>query len=359
MASDVNLNELYKCIMSRCGVCQASCPVYSTTSFVLDSMRGKLAIIHGVERGFLPETVMFYRSMYTCTLCGLCEVKCPPGVKTVKIIEDVRSLISSRLGDPPFHSRILGYVREKGHPYSDPHILPHRVRGELSDVVYFPGCTTLFRLPQVLRSTLNLLEGLLGFKVAVVEGCCYGVVKRLGALELFSLKKHSLERLVKSYSEIKEIVVTCAGCYSTLKTHYDLGKVKVRHVSELLDELLKSASGLNTPLGNAVYHDPCHLGRHSGIYHAPRGVIAKVGVNLKEFKDNMESSLCCGGGGGLMSGFRDLAEAIALRRLREALKLGVQNLVTACPFCEVNFRNAARKFNVEVKVLDLVELLSL
>ena len=90
-----------------------------------------------------------------------------------------------------------------------------------------------------------------------------------------------------------------------------------------------------TPVNKKVtYHDPCHLGRASGVYDDPRFIMAAIpGLELIEMPRNREYSRCCGAGGGLKSGYPDIQNKMAQRRVREAEETGAQELVSACPFC--------------------------
>jgi len=63
------------------------------------------------------------------------------------------------------------------------------------------------------------------------------------------------------------------------------------------------------------YHDPCHLGRYSGIYEEPREVIKLLGGKIVESLFNRENAYCCGGGGGVRANFPELAKAIAKKRV--------------------------------------------
>ena len=86
-----------------------------------------------------------------------------------------------------------------------------------------------------------------------------------------------------------------------------------------------------------TYHDPCHLGRYTGVYDAPRRILEAIpGIELVEMPRNRQNAFCCGAGAGVMSGFPDFARTVASERTREAAGTGAAALVTACPFCEQN-----------------------
>ena len=88
-----------------------------------------------------------------------------------------------------------------------------------------------------------------------------------------------------------------------------------------------------------AYHDPCYLGRHNGIYDEPRGVLKKIpGLELNEFDESREDSLCCGMGGGRIWAETPKSERFSNIRMEEAVARGAEELVTACPYCITHFR---------------------
>jgi Fe-S oxidoreductase len=109
-----------------------------------------------------------------------------------------------------------------------------------------------------------------------------------------------------------------------------------------------------------TYHDPCYLGRHNDIYEAPREVLGSIpGIEFVEFKRCKADSLCCGGGGGRMwSDFEAEEERLANIRVREAISIGVEEIITACPFCLINLEDGVKSVGVEdsLKVIDIAEL---
>jgi len=108
-----------------------------------------------------------------------------------------------------------------------------------------------------------------------------------------------------------------------------------------------------------TYHDPCDLGRNSGIYEAPRNVILSVpGVTLVEMVENRQYALCCGGGGDVAMYNQELVEAVARRRLQQALDTEAQVLLSACQQCKRTLMTAARQEKARMQVLDIVELVA-
>jgi Fe-S oxidoreductase len=106
-----------------------------------------------------------------------------------------------------------------------------------------------------------------------------------------------------------------------------------------------------------AYHDPCDLGRKSGVYEAPRRVLQGIpGLTLVEMVDNREEALCCGGGGNLETHDPDLVTSISSRRLSQAQAAGAQAIVSACQQCERTLAAAARRERVRIRVLDIAEI---
>jgi Fe-S oxidoreductase len=81
---------------------------------------------------------------------------------------------------------------------------------------------------------------------------------------------------------------------------------------------------------------------------------------MVEMDRSREKSLCCGGGGGRM--WVDLEDERKLSEIRvgEALGVGAEILVTACPFCLQNLEDAVKTKDMEAKiqVLDIAELVA-
>jgi heterodisulfide reductase subunit D len=74
--------------------------------------------------------------------------------------------------------------------------------------------------------------------------------------------------------------------------------------------------------------------------------------------DNRQKSRCCGGGGNLETLDRPLSQAIAEKRVEQALATGAGYLITACQQCKRTLMTAVRRKKARLRVLDITELVA-
>ncbi len=229
-------------------------------------------------------------------------------------------------------------------------------------LAYFIGCTTSYREQEVAIATseiLNLLD--IEFRILDDERCCGSPVYMTGQTDK---AKTIAEENIKIFKEagIEKIITSCAGCYRTLKDTYsnkfglDHG-IEIYHLPEfLLDKMKNGELKFNKNLNMKVtYHDPCHIGRHMGIYEPPREVLKDIpGIELIEMDRNRQNAWCCGSGGGVRSAFKDLSAFAADERIEEAKGTSAEAIVSCCPFCLNQFKTHIK--DNEIKAFDLSEL---
>ena len=233
-------------------------------------------------------------------------------------------------------------------------------------MIYFRGCVSREKLPEIPEATQKLLEEAgVSYRILDNEGCCGSVLLRSGFLE------DAVEIMEKTLKDIgyEKVVVSCAGCYRAFKKDYPevLGeKVDVIHASQLLAELIRDGK-ISTPPNYediiVTYHDPCHLGRHMGEYQAPRDVLGKIS-HLVEMDRDRERARCCGAGSGVKSAFPEISQEVAMMRVEDAKKTGSELLVTCCPFCILNLKSAEETAGNEIVVenedpMERLEILNL
>jgi len=134
---------------------------------------------------------------------------------------------------------------------------------------------------------------------------------------------------------------------------------KVLHAVQYLSMLVEEGKIKLNPVNKKVtYHDPCDLGRNSGIYDEPRKLIRSIpGVEFIELENSREYATCCGGGGNVESTDAGLSSSIAAIKAREIIKTGADIVVTSCQQCVRTIVTALKKEKSKIKVMDLIQLI--
>ncbi|MHA1648797.1 MAG: (Fe-S)-binding protein [Candidatus Helarchaeota archaeon] len=369
---------VYACV--RCNTCKYiinkyydSCP--SGKKFQLESYwpSGKTWIARGLIEGKLKFSDSIVQKIYACPTCGNCMIQCELEVSDhiLEIIETLRAE-AVRQGFGPLKSQkaFEESIAAEHNPYKELHaqrtswVKDAFNLKETAEVLYFVGCTSSYREAEVATAMLDLLTQI-GIDVTVSkdEWCCSSPLIRTGQLKLVKeLAEHNMEMIKNSKAKI--VVFSCAGCYRTFKEDYPaiLGQepnIKLYHVTDYLIKLIEDGTVKfkeDTPL-KVTYHDPCHIGRHCGIYDSPRKVLNSIpGIELIEMLRNRENAWCCGAGGGVKSGFKDWAVEIATERIKEAEETGAEILISSCPFCKRNLEDAIKATGSSLKFMDITEL---
>lgn len=366
-------------ICARCGYCQPVCPTYAELGWESAGPRGRMAIAHNCAAG-QPLTPEQARRVFECTLCGRCREVCPTRIETGEVWQALRGQVAAAglLTDWPL-ARMRSNLAARHNITGDEaeNRLLWQEDLELTDadlnlrrgagVVYFVGCVA-GSYPQtqgIARSMAQLLT------VAEVpfttlggeEWCCGFPLLSMGLkTEAVELAEHNLRAVLGLGAHT--VVATCPSCYHMWRDVYPTmtgagDSLRVIHATEFLAELLADAALQPNRLEERVtYHDPCDLGRNSGVYEAPRTVLRAIpGLELVEMADNHERALCCGGGGNLEAVDAGLVAAIAGRRLDQATATGARLIATPCQQCKRTLAGAARRARSRLKVQDVTELL--
>ena len=359
-----------KCGLCRCGFCRTVCPVYELEEYTIESQtaRGRNQIGQSLLEGLLEPTEEVLKRFGQCACCNNCLEMCGPELDTAEVVEHVRQeLIKAGVPPQARHKEVADWIKEVYNPFGDAPAnrkawLPADLKlPKQADVVYFAGCMSSYREQELAKSTVNVLRKLgVSFTMLNNEVCCGSVLQRTGQTD--SVKELAQKNMdgIKA-TGAKTIVTTCSGCYRTLKLDYpnwgvDLGDIEVKQTTEFLANHAKHGKmpKLEKAWSIAVtFHDPCHLGRHVGVYDEPREILTSLpGIQLVEMERTRENSRCCGAGAGLLSGYPELAKQMAEQRVDDAKELNVEALVTTCPFCVRHLRNAA----TDIKVYDVIEM---
>jgi Fe-S oxidoreductase len=393
-----NLSKLEEAALgcAQCGQCRVSnwpskgifysCPVYQThSSFEPFNARGKNLIMKGLLWGHLKLSQDISDVIFQCTLCGLCEEVCFNSqsdnfdfpmqhiMDHVNTYEALRAdLVAAGFpieSQVPMNKAMVElynpYERDNKEKIKWTKELDFKIKDASKDdaeILYFVGCTSALtpQIKQVAIATAKIFNKIgIDFSVfGEYEVCCGSVGMRTGDRTSFEKVAEENTKLFKDRG-IKRIVTSCAGCYRTFKKDYGeiLEGLEVLHSVEFLNEIIATKDIKLKDLDiKTTYHDPCHIGRHMGLYEAPRELLNKIS-NLTEMKTNRVGAMCCGAGGGVRKGFPELSMDMAKNRVKEAEETGTEYLVSTCPFCYRNLSDAIKELNSNLKMTDLVELL--
>ncbi|WP_163867649.1 (Fe-S)-binding protein [Myxococcus eversor] len=417
--------DLYSC--TECGRCQTHCPTYITgkplTHKAVNQDLKHWIWDHEqwVEEGYGPNRIkeplqeivggaLSSETIWACTSCGWCEQACPVFIENVPRLIDMRRYqVQVKADFPPEIQRVFEGMERQGNPWGlgqdrrdewaeDLALPTWGDDGGPYEYLFFVGCAGSYddKQKKVSRSLVKIMrEGGVSFATLSKQEMCNGdSARRMGNEYLYqTMAKTNVESW--NSMGVKAVITQCPHCFNTIKNEYPEfgGEYRVINHTELINELLrekriKLSAVMNTKL---TYHDPCYLGRHNGVYDAPREVLKSIpGLEVVEMQRSKREGFCCGAGGGRMWMEEHIGTRINHNRLNEvALTLkhaedpttpfpnasdkkkpgmvgdykekgGTGIVAVACPFCSTMLGDAVNDTGREenIKVKDITELVA-
>ncbi len=365
----IESNRAYFCL--DCGKCTAACPV-ARHDAAFSPRRIVERAVMGQTEALLADGVL-----WSCLTCRRCTALCPSDVRYSEFTRDLRTAARQREHRPSCShgETIQTWMRMMAQPdlrQNRREWLSDDLRvSDDGDTVYWVGClphydvmfgASGFEGVGIARGAVRVLNAL-GIEPQVLadERCCGHDLLWDGDFDTFrKLAELNVARLRGSGAQ--RVITTCPECARTLRLDYpalvgDTG-MEVLHLSEVAAKgewpVGRKASG------RVTFHDPCRLGRHLGVYDAPRQLLAALGYEVVEMAHNRAAALCCG-----TSCWTDcgaVSKAIQVERLREARATGAGVLVTACAKCQIHFRcamdDAQLGDEIAIEVRDLATLVA-
>ncbi len=419
LARDVRQLEDQLAVCTRCGMCQANCPLFAQTRKEADVSRGKLALINGLIDQMFDDAKGVNERLGRCLLCGSCAHGCPSSVNTVEIFLKARAIITQYLGlpfsqkiifkkflsNPETFNSFMGMVtpfqkllfkkqdnaqgtscaRIASPLLRHRHIVPlkepafnktledhdFRANGKGVKVAFFVGCLIDKAFPNIAHSVVDVLNH---FKTQIFipshQGCC-------GIPAIASGDYETFESLVKTHVTLfsKEkfdyLVTACATCSSTIINLWPTllkskDKSLLKKVEELAEKtvdiswLLEKRFDLSSQIPEDKKEKKCVT------YHDPCHLKKSLGV-FKEprqviqacghtVKEMVDSDTCCGMGGSFNLHYYDISSKIGEQKAKNIINTGCSIVATSCPACIMQISDMLAKQNQSILVKHPVEI---
>jgi heterodisulfide reductase subunit D len=376
-------NAAYNCFSSGHKFCREVCPVMQVTRNESWSPTAFHANVVAMEKGEL-EVADVAADYVNCTGCGACELRCPNSLftgdfyrfrtRTVDLVKAVRGLAVSQgvhqpgwqrwnlLTDERRHEPVLNGTpvdQERVRDWAEGLDLP--IGGE---TILFVDCEAAFYRTSVPCSVARILN-LAGYKFGLMneQWCCGGPAAEMGYEEQARrFAQHNLDDW--RAAGVRRVLVLDPHDYITFTEDYpkyfgDAYDIEIVLVVELLAELIREGRLTpHVPVDRTVtYHDPCRLNKRKGVWREPREILRAIpGLTFHDVDRVTQWSYCSGGGGGLPVEKPELTAKISENRVGKAAELGVDTLVSACPWSERPLSEAGQARSIDV--VDLHELLA-
>ncbi len=368
----------------NCGRCEEVCPANAagrplSPRKLVQALKGDLLSPSDGAGDLFARGVLDTDTVWSCLSCGACARECPAFIDQPGTIVEMRRHLVEEGNVDEAKALVLAQLERNQNPLGLPSYqrfarlaeagVPTIEENPGAEYLYWVGCMSSYdqRAWGVASAVISLLR-LAGVNFAVLgesERCLGECQRKLGDEAGFQMRSMEIAETLRSHG-VTKIVTHCPHCLVTLGRDYrslDM-EFQVVHHSELVQSLLAQGR-LPTPKswegGKLTYHDPCNLGRLSGVFDAPRGLAASVaGESFVELERSREKSFCCGAGGSNYFYKVPAQESVSGLRLAEAQAAGASTVATACPFCLSMLEDAARTApgGQGPRVADLAELLA-
>ncbi len=390
------LLDPYACI--QCNRCSNVCPANQTGKALSPAALeiNKRYELNVVGAGFatgaesprpLAEFAISPEAVWACTTCGACMEVCPVGCEQMIDIVDIRRDLVMMQGEFPSELQTAfrgmeragnpwGIGQDKRMEWAEGLEVPTVEEEPDFEVLYWVGCAGSYdpAAQKTARAMVRILRHA-GVAYAVLgkgEKCTGDPARRAGNEYLYyQLASENVEvlnaTLVDETLDAKKrklVLTTCPHCFNALLHDYPqlgAGGFDVVHHTQLIERLM--AEGRLPPLAlerSATYHDPCYLGRHNGVYDAPREVLASGGAAPREMRHRRNDALCCGAGGAQFWKEEEAgSQRVSERRFSEARATGAEVVATACPFCKVMLSSSEAAGAADApEVMDVAQLVA-
>lgn len=261
----------------------------------------------------------------SCTLCGLCEEICPNAIPMADVCLTSRQALIQKNELPPGHFDFP--VRDMLFSNSDEFSLAkHQPNHEKSKYLFFPGCQLSATMPQYVEPMYKHLTKVLPDGVGLFLGCCGAPAHWSGRLDT---SEETMQQLKKTWEAMGKpiMIVACSTCYKQFEDNFP--DMKIKSLWQVLAEKgLPEIDKSNSAIEVAV-HDSCTARYNNDILDNVRKILTERGYKETPLEFSREKTKCCGYGGLVFYGNKE----IALETINERAKESPLPYVVYCSVC--------------------------
>jgi Fe-S oxidoreductase len=383
----------------HCGMCAEACHFYEATGdgkytpiFKVDPLRRfyrrELAPMGWLRRLVLRDITekdleQWQELVYdSCTQCGRCDMICPMGIHISPMIGIMREALAEAGLQPAAQAAL---ARTSGDAGALPGAGPDAYRQVAAELRGRGVDVPLDKARAEVMVLMNAMDA------AVFKDSIAAIARILNRLGLdWTIRTGAGDAAAYDWTSGDErahaamtrrivddtiaagartlIVPECGHGYAALRWGGAnvLGKplpFEVMAVSEFVGREIAAGRLKVRPVGGpkrVTYHDPCKVGRWSGVLGEPRSALAAIGVEVREMESHAKTNYCCGGGGGVFLNERaaKLRQGAFRIKMNEADATGADSVVTACGHCRMTYLDGAQHANWQKPIESLVELVA-
>jgi Fe-S oxidoreductase len=412
----------------KCGACTDKCHYFIGTGDPKNMPVARQDLLRSVYRRYftfagkyfpslvgardLTEEVLdeWYSYYHQCSQCRRCSVYCPFGIDTAEISMAAREIMDVVGKGQKYCNEIIGKVHNIGNNLGlQEKALRATLEGLEEDIEDDTGVSVRIPLDEKGADILLItpsadffaephIEGLIGYaKVFHEAGVSWTISSYASEAANFGLFIGSYENMQKVALRIRKAALdlgvkriifgecghawrvaysflnTLAGPWDFLDPKYPVPQ----HILEFTwGEIQKGTLKIDKSRNDHIrltYHDSCNVARASGMgdevggqFEIPRNVIKAVCNNYFDMAPDTikEATLCCGGGGGLLTDeLMDLRTKGASPRMKALQDVtdehGVTHMAAICAICKTQFSKIMPKFGYDMEsILSVHQLVS-
>ena len=346
--------DIHRC--SKCGLCQAVCPLYEHTGNECTVSRGLFIMLDGVIKNKLQLNKNINKYLDLCLKCNKCSEFCPSNIDVTDILLCAKNEYFKNSAEGKIYSffeskYIFDTVLKIIKFITGLFVRKTKSKTFETKAIYFGGCISAIK-PDVSNFVTKLLNKMNIEAVDSDMTCCGMPFLTTGNFDRFMEVIN--ENISKIPQNVSLIITDCASCEwawnnyikyvndETLKNK--LKQIKIKSIYELLDE--NEITFQSKKETTVSYHKPCHEKNYKSIQKIINTIQNCHYTELEDYDK------CCG-----FASYEHPQTLKQTKPIRESKKQSMKSssaktILSSCVGCIISLKMLTKK-----KVCRLIEFL--